>query len=85
MRFIREEDGTLSAVIFDYVRDNVRHDEAFFAEILPALGGYCVKWNDAYNQPEHFADEGEARKHVVATYQSRGFHSNGRKYELDNY
>jgi hypothetical protein len=82
LRFINEDDGSTSAVIFDYIRDGWRHDEAFFGEIGTALGGWMCRWNDDYSNPIHFETEIEAKKYMNVNYQSRNFFSNGRKYEL---
>lgn len=80
--FNDEPDRSISALSFDAVWKGFCHQELYWADIKPALGGYMVQWNDSYYETHHFESLEKAKNYIVQYYGGRNPHSNGSKYEL---
>jgi hypothetical protein len=81
--FNDEPDGSQSAISLDATLDGYLHQELYWSDIIKALGGYAVRWNDAWNTPVHFETDALARKHVLENYRKHKPVSNGSKYKID--
>lgn len=83
MTIIFEPEGTtLFAVAYNEIVKGYQHDELLFGEIDEALGGYMVRFEDAWHSPEHFSTLQEAKDFITKNHNKHTPRSMGRNYYL---
>jgi hypothetical protein len=83
LSFNLEPDKSYSVIAQDVVHEGYLHQELYWADIIPALASFMVRWNDNHQDIIHLDTLADARKHIKANYNKHTPHSNGSKYRLN--
>lgn len=77
-----KENDTVFALAFGEVIDGYYHEELLIGEIDPALGGFMVRFESAWNNPIHCATIEEAMALIQRDYRKYKATSLGRNFYL---